>query len=465
MDTQVYDSTPAVEQGIFSDDIAITFRNVMQLLLDSYLHTCLSIAKTEAARHGVAIRDQYARGVRSVDKWGTIMRKVYRAGVVATHARIADMYGHVAILYCRAMYHDAHNTVQIDMTVPPLSTLLHTFLRIAADKDDIVQGPYLTYKHRDKVLMVENLIRETLYQLLVINKNIKGVQEINDVNDAFNTVADMPNVVSEPVGIGIPARQPTRPPAPQPSQMASHVHRPGFPEPPTPYRPKHPTPHPVGPAAAAAAAVAVGGGIAAGTTAIPSVHSSALDIGFFDDPTPDPASVPGTPQRKSQVLETPASEAPASEAPASEAPASEAPASEAPTLFAEPVVTEPVATEPVVVPNPAIPPVIPSDLFSVISARPTGKPRKQEPEPIFDVLDKFTARRPAGERLPLPIPVGSDNPNGLDTYDLQPSETDYADEVRRILEDATTATISPFDSVSHAGRGALRPPPPPIPQT
>ena len=85
-------------------------------------------------------------------------------------------------------------------------------------------------------------------------------------------------------------------------------------------------------------------------------------------------------------------------------------------------------------------------------------------EPVFDVASQFTAQRPGGQALPMPrLSTYTQEDGAIDSLQLLPSEQDFGGEVRRILDSATTNSITPFDSVTNIGSASRPPVQPPNP--
>ena len=226
------------------------------------------------------------------------------------------------------------------------------------------------------------------------------------------------------------------------------------------------SPKVVAPATAAAAAAAV----AAPALSAFNVASPTLTGALSK--TSSNRSLPPLPPGASPKPTAPANSAASSEAPpakpepplpsvAAPTPASAKPSVEASTPAPAPTTAPAPTSAPPPTPAPAQTDGS-GNIFSIASTKPAPTQNTSvENQPVFDVISGFTAKFPGGQAFPMPrLSARTQEDGALDSLQLLPSEQDFGGEVRRILDSATTNSITPFDSVTNIG-SAARPPPQP----
>ena len=97
------------------------------------------------------------------------------------------------------------------------------------------------------------------------------------------------------------------------------------------------------------------------------------------------------------------------------------------------------------------------NLFSVASNTPAVvKSTTASKEPIFELASQFTAHKPGGATLPDANPsTGGHHDSKLDTFDLLPSDHNFGDEIKHLLDPTTSDTITPYDSVTNIANGGM----------
>lgn len=479
---------PSLQVGIFANDLCISFRIIMQEVLDAFVFQTLAEAKEVHSQVPQEdLKSIYEQGIRSINSWDTNLKDRYRAQIVSQYRQITQLYRHIFIMYVEEMYSQSLGDVTVRVNIPSMTNMIYTFIRMACNNPVVHQGEYVSnMQFMGRVLFVESIIRRTLYELLVQQNNIKGVSvsqhkpaspaKRDTSTKSGVTVYSEEDVHSHDLAMGQPHKVPTSvtqpkakssPPLsmqelserlsknsstalegtvpPMPSMHSSSLQAPAF-SPPK----------------------------AASPVIITPVPQPSPELKFFESPISAQATPkPQTPAAPSPSLKAPSS-SPAAPSPSPAAPSpapSPSPADPSPAPLPSPAAPSPAPS-----PSPALPPVTasvkslptqvtttvapsvtlpqePQNLFSIAS-KATTTAAASEKEPIFELASQFTAHKPHGESFPEAKRTMGSMTGDVDSLQLLPSDQDYQEEVKRLFDTATTNTITPFDSVTNIAGAA-----------
>ena len=483
--------TPSLQAGIFTNDLCISFRIILQEVLENFVFKILADAKSLSKGNSDETRIMYERGVRSVNSWDTNLKERYRAQVVAQYRQIAQLYRHIFLMYVEEMYHESLGDITVRVSIPSLSNMLFTFIKLACNNPAVYSGEYVaSMPFMGRVLFTETTVRRTLYELLVQQNNIKGI------TTAKATSPEVSSPMSSPLAKA--SRPQSRVAIVEESSVQSHDLAMGQPNDPKQMDMQALTERlsRVSGGSGSTNSVSSVNSARSPNIAMPSMHSSSLDqpafsstskpsFKFFDNepteasvsavpnvvgvpspavsPMPSPPTLPAPTSPLPTVTSPPptvASSAPVSSQTPSAASGAMSAAAALPVLSA---IGTPVQSQTGVSPGPQAP--TPSDAKSnpTPPASTQPAPETATTEPLFSIASQFTAHKPAGENLPLPnlSRIASQNEGQLDSLQLLPSDQDFGGEVRRLLDSNTTNSITPFDSVTNIG-SAMRPPQPAV---
>ena len=501
---------PSLQVGIFANDLCISFRIIMQEVLDAFVFQTLAEAKEVHAQVPQEdLKSIYEQGIRSINSWDTNLKDRYRAQIVSQYRQITQLYRHIFIMYVEEMYSQSLGDVTVRVNIPSMTNMIYTFIRMACNNPVVHQGEYVSsMQFMGRVLFVESIIRRTLYELLVQQNNIKGVSvsqhkpaspaKRDTSTKSGVTVYSEEDVHSHDLAMGQPHKAPTsvtRPKAKSPplsmqelserlSKNSSSALEGTV--------PPMPSMH-----SSSLQAPAFGSPKAASPVIITPVPQPSSELRFFESPI---AAQPQTPVAPSPSFKapSPAPAAPAAPSPsplpssaAPAAPAAPAPpplpssAAPAPSPLPSPAAPSPSLTAPLpssaapslapppsraltpatasvkslptqvtttVAPSVSLPPE-PRNLFSIAS-KPTTTAAASEREPIFELASQFTAHKPHGESFPEARRTNGSMAGDVDSLQLLPSDQDYQEEVKRLFDTTTTNTITPFDSVTNIAGAA-----------
>jgi hypothetical protein len=347
-----------------------------------------------------------------------------------------------------------------------MSVMLHTFLKTACMHNTVLRGEFVnSMSFMGHVLFVETIIRRSLYELLVQQNNIKSItvedrkeQEHKVEKGRMSVHSASDHVMSNDLSMRQPLRKPrmVTPTTASGSQTSlgkfwkspsnsSVQFEPVFQSPQT-SETILPHPVPVASVAVAAASAAIKAAAAVKTavavkTAPPSVHDAFQTTAF------SPASRVAAP-----VVFSPASVVAATTSPAAAA---------APKTITSPV-KQLVTISETHVTTSQLPPTVPSELQTSQAVVVSNGPVKVDvpATPVAaSVHAEFTPHKPGGKSLPVPRVSLVDRNNmdqNVDSLELLPSDQDYAEEVKRLLDSNPSDTITPFDSVTNVANGTQK---------
>lgn len=481
--------TPSLQAGIFTNDLCISFRIILQEVLENFVFKILADAKSLSKGNSDETRIMYERGVRSVNSWDTNLKERYRAQVVAQYRQIAQLYRHIFLMYVEEMYHESLGDITVRVSIPSLSNMLFTFIKLACNNPAVYSGEYVaSMPFMGRVLFTETTVRRTLYELLVQQNNIKGITTAKASSPEVSSPMSSPLTKT--------SRPQSRVAIVEESSVQSHDLAMGQPNDTKQMDMQALTQRLSRISGGSGSTNSVSSVTSARSPniAMPSMHSSSLDqpafssaskpsFKFFDnEPTeasvsaaaPNVVGVPSpaaSPMPSPPILPAPAPTLPLPTVTSPAPPAtgvtlsttsSAAKAAALPVLSA---IGTPVQSLTGNSPGPEVPATQPSVAISN-PTMPTSVQAAAETattEPLFSIASQFTAHKPAGHNLPPPnMPrIAMQNDGQLDSLQLLPSDQDFGGEVRRLLDSNTTNSITPFDSVTNIG-SAMRPPQPAV---
>lgn len=483
-----------MQVGIFTEELCISFRNILQETLEAFIARANTLAADihATAQDGQAFETRLANGLMSVATWDSELKDRYCAQVASSYPQITELYRYAYLLYLKDMYSRHLNELTVRVSIPSLSTMLNTFLRLACSSPSMQSGEYHSMKYWERVLFVEDMVRRMLYELVVRQNSVKGYINRNaglgGATPAPMTTSRPPPRLPDmsvqtdgatshdlvpPTPYQVPT-DPSRPPSRPPSQPVwSHAAHQPAPQQPAPYASQATMPqlpprtHTPGNltgvvrASAAGAASAVGSaagsglagsqGAASAGPAPPTPHTTPSAAGQGSGASAPPAfsfygAIPAAATKHTGRHSIPLPRVPQQPAAAPSQTSNLSRVSEATSNGAPPAGSVTSVPKPSSVGGPP--------------SMPGGLPQRAPAPPQVDP-SKFTARRPTGSSLPDPHGAPGVT-HAIDDHDLAPSEQDYEGEVRRVLDNATTGTIMPHDSVSNiggGGGGVMGPPP------
>lgn len=459
-------TSPSMQAGIFGNDLCISFRIVLQEVLDNFVYKILADAKELSKKDPGSTQIMFERGVRSVNSWDTQLKERYRAQVVAQYRQIAQLYRHLFLMYVEEMYHESLGDITVRVSIPSLSNMLYTFVKLACNNPAVYTGEYVaTMPYMGRILFVETTIRRTLYELLVQQNNIKG---ITTSKPAANP--DVSSPMSSPLTRN--SRPPSRVAVVEEDHVVSHELAMGHNEPPKPQKPQKLNMQALSEKLSRISNGSDSTNSVSSTSkprtpsvAMPSMHSSTLEQPAFNDQSkasfkffdtaPTDTSTTSKPQLlivKSPHASPPPVVSPAPPPTAPSAASSVQPAASTASIAAPSLGAVSASAASLVI-SEAKTAAEPSNAGQTIKDTATT-------EPIFEIASQFTAHKPAGQSLPMPdvSRLAEQNDGQLDSLQLLPSDQDFGGEVRRLLDSNTnTNSITPFDSVTNIGSAAKPP--------
>ena len=467
----------SLQVGIFSHDLCISFRIVMQEVFETFAFRVLSDAKALQKSSGETVAHLFERGVKSINTWDSDLKARYRAQVVARYRQFAELYRHIFLTYVEQMYSESLGDVTVRVNIPSLSNMIYTFLKMACNNPAVYRGEYVSSMgFMARVLFIETAVRRTLYELLVQQNNIKGISLKPAAPSAPASVASRPTTPRRtPAGAAVTVMS---------DEVNSHDLAMG--------QPADPTARP----SIASQNQAPGPPTAASRTSMPSLHSSLLannapvvnnaapaqpapiptaptgnapPIRFFASPTP-PAIAAGVGAAMAATVS--ARKTPTAAAPTSPASVMSPPPGTVTT--SSPSASKASGTGPSLAPSSvtnttvkasasASGPSTPAEQGSAVAPDPTpaetaAAAARRASAPLFELASQFTAQRPHGG-FPNPKPALStemySKHSDLDSLQLLPSDQDFTNEVKRLFDNNnSTNTIPPFDSVTNIAQGS-----------
>ena len=197
---------PANQVGIFANDLCISFRILMHEMLDAHVTNIYEKAKKIHAampEPREALKTIFERGIKSVNTWDSTVKERYRAQVSGQYRQISDLYQHIFLMYVQEMYDQSLHDVTVRVTIPSLSNMLYTFLRLSCNHSSVCYGEYITdMNFSARVLFVETILRRMLYELLVQQNNIRGITSKTVPNEP---VTRKPDIIESTKPFGGPA--------------------------------------------------------------------------------------------------------------------------------------------------------------------------------------------------------------------------------------------------------------------
>lgn len=498
-----------VQVGIFTNDLCISFRIVMHEILDSHVFRIFDAAKEiHQGRTTDNFRTMYERGMKTVNAWDTQMKERFRAQIIAQYRQLTDLYHHIFLMYVQEMYDQSLDDVTVRVNIPALVTMLHMFLRIACNHHVILSGEYVsTMNFAGRVLFVETVIRRLLYELLVQQNNIKSISTTTpnrrpaapNANPKAFSVHSEEDVVSADMMVGTPRQAVPRRLSPTknesgdadrfwmaPTAVSSNnslmaVLGPAYNTPPPPARPS--------PTKLADLIPPMG-------TTSPSRTSDPLPVVVVNSPMNSPMNSQTTSQPNSQTTSQQNSQStsqqnsqsnsqignnapqpirnpilpPMNKTPMDKTPMSpiNSQISAASQLSVSAVMpASPQATVLTGIPAAAAEALVPKNTpritslpnQPVISGTQVSVEKPPEPAaPLFELKSQFTPFKPGGTALPdASVSAANRKDIDVDSLQLQPSDQDFAEEARLLLQN-NNDTLTPFDSVTNIANGDRRPP-------
>lgn len=469
-----------VQVGIFTNDLCIGFRIIMHEVLDNHVYRVFEAAKEiHRSRPKDSFRAMYERGMKSVNAWENQMKERFRAQVIAQYRQLTDLYHHIYLMYVQEMYDQSMDDVTVRVNIPAMSTMLYMFLRLACNHHVILSGEYVTsMTFSGRVLFVETILRRLLYELLVQQNNIKSIaagrsRSRPTSKHAAISVHSEEDMVSADMLMGTqrqaaPRLSPVNEDdrfwvAPNESESMQ---------------------------SSASILSQLSGSALLGPAYNTSPRNSPLNnplnnSGLLSDLIPtrgsplrgSPQREPSPPQREpspSQREPSPQAEsvhtAQSATSEQSAQTATSAPALDAamatfvsPTISAVlPPLEDTVLTTPAAAAEPA-PAIIPDNIPRITSlpVNPiiSGSVVAPASEALFELKSQFTPFKPGGNLYPdAKVPAENRRDIEVDSLQLQPSDQDFAEEARRLLQQEGDNTVTPFDSVTNIANGDRRPP-------
>jgi hypothetical protein len=456
-----------VQVGIFTNDLCIGFRIIMHEVLDNQVYRVFEAAKEiHRTRPQDSFRAMYERGMKSVNAWENQMKERFRAQVIAQYRQLTDLYHHIYLMYVQEMYDQSMDDVTVRVNIPAMSTMLYMFLRLACNHQVILSGEYVTtMSFSGRVLFVETILRRLLYELLVQQNNIKSISTAAGRSrsrpDTKNTISvhSEEDMVSADMLMGTqrqsaPRLSPVNEEdrfwlAPNESESVQSSN---------------------------SMLSQLSGGALLGPAYNTSPRNSPLaNSGLLSDLIPARRTSPQQSNEPSvqsaQTLQSVQSAQTLAQGNSVEnlvVP----PLDAALATFVSPnisVVLPPpedtVLTTPVAA-APAITAIIPDNIPRITSL--PNNPiisgsvvaASEKSEPLFELKSQFTPFKPGGIAYPdAKVPTGNRRDIDVDSLQLQPSDQDFAEEARRLLQaDQGENTVTPFDSVTNIANGDRRPP-------
>ena len=444
-------ATAPVQVGIFTNDLCIGYRIILHELLDNHVFRVFEAAKEiQQTRPKDSFRPMYERGMKSINSWDAQLKERYRAQVIAQYRQLTDLYHHIYLMYVQEMYDQSLDDVTVRVNIPALSTMLYMFLKLACNHQVILSGEYVTSMNFcGRVLFVETIIRRLLYELLVQQNNIKSISTTAPKSTSKRTAAKNPiSVHSEQDMLSADMMMGTqRQPAPRLSADSDRFWM----------APNSPSP------AASLAGSEQSGGAVFGQNYQPRsspVRTGSLLADLIPAPPVQKAAAPQKSKSispstvSSNVLPTFVSPTPQAVDAVS---VSEILPNETDTALTG-IKSGSEVSQAQILPN-NVPRITSLQNRPIISGSVVEKTPSEQPAALFELRSQFTPHKPGGTLYP-DANVGVDNRKDIqvDSLQLQPSDQDFAEEARRLLQDNNTDTLTPFDSVTNIANGDRRPP-------
>lgn len=418
--------SPSVQVGIFTNELCIVFRDVMEQILCNFVNRMYITAKDFQRSKGGSLDRLFRISLGTVNTWDIASRDRYQAQVISTYKHMSDLYKNIYLMFIGEMYSQALGKVSVSVNIPSIGTMLYTFLRLACAEEAILRGEYnLKMSFAEKIFLVESLIRRMLYELVVQQNNVKGISvKHNNIDTSQKqgypvmTIQKEDEIHSHDISVGHPHIVPTTTPDIRTTNQSSHSIK---------LQTKIPP-------------LATQTAVTEPLTSNKSNNSSMASA----------LSLPltGTSSRPTQPLQQMESTNTIPPMPMLKEPSITSYNTQQPNPQLEP------QPEPQLVSQPEPQPELQSNLqpnsqsnskpnVNNSSTAPIEKPSttgiNSEPKSII------TAHKPAGAYLPDPIPINIRQDN--DSLDLPLSDQEFMNEVHRILE--ATNTLTPSDSVSN----------------
>jgi hypothetical protein len=180
-----------VQAGIFSDDLATTFRIILQEIFEAHanriMYDARAVAGTQSEASAAAVGKNYRTGLESVRQWSEEDKAEYCNTIVAAHNALPKLYEHAYLLYAREVYRDVRGGNTPVGAPPPhvrihgTRTMLYTFLRTACTSPDALSGEFLLrMRHADKAFFIESVVRRAFYELLLQGGMLGGAIIMNN---------------------------------------------------------------------------------------------------------------------------------------------------------------------------------------------------------------------------------------------------------------------------------------------
>lgn len=464
-----------IQVGIFTNDLCIGFRIVMHELLDTHVFRVFDAAKEiHQKRSQDNFRIMYERGMKTVNAWDMQMKERYRAQVIGQYRQLTDLYHHIYLMYVQEMYDQSLDDVTVRVNIPALATMLHMFLKLACNHHVILSGEYVTTMNfAGRVLFVETIIRRLLYELLVQQNNIKSISTAVAKRPSLHagntgvpakpmmSVHSEEEVFSADMMVGTP-RQAATPRRLSPTKDAADSDR--FWMAPTPappvFVPKQQQQQSSTASSNNSLLAVLGPGYTNGNFTNSNLSPKLSDLIPPLGTVSPTRSSPNTSEAPKVVVvnspvHSPAASSVSISAVVPPSPADTVLTSPQPAPEQQSSITSPAAelelvpkTTPKItsLPNP---PVISETQISLEKPIPPAAP-------LFELKSQFTPFKPGGTLLPdANVSTVNRKDIDVDSLQLQPSDQDFAEEARLLLQ---TDTLTPFDSVTNIANGDRRPP-------
>lgn len=159
--------------GIFDDETCIAFRNVAIKILTQYLEKAHSIAVDSASKRSTSVAKAYRIGIDYVKQWGDTQKRSYEAYLQTHYKHLYDLHRYTYVFYVQRMFGQMMKTNAVDVTVVSLAEMFHNFLVRCAEDPEITG--FLEEPLVSKTFFVESKIRDTLYDVVLQQNNVRGI--------------------------------------------------------------------------------------------------------------------------------------------------------------------------------------------------------------------------------------------------------------------------------------------------
>ena len=193
-----------INVGIFNNELAANFLNIIIDVTDDFLFNCLAHADqiSKSTRTDTTLQSIFIEGINSVKFWDQSHKDIFQAQVTAKNRQVVDLYHFCVLAYVKELYAQALSRVEVRIQRPSLASFLHTYIRTICTNRAVISGEYLKMQYMPKRLFVENMIRATFYNVIVHQNSIKSTKERTTPSPPCSSTGfRTPSLVHQPVRI------------------------------------------------------------------------------------------------------------------------------------------------------------------------------------------------------------------------------------------------------------------------